>query len=239
MGRGLSSTKVTAQVNTNVQNTLDSGKLSTSSIVGNISKTLASGLGDSEADRAWSLENSELLNGNSLTIRLSDFNGLDIGAGSGNDALGQALTLDNVTTFLVVNENAVTALGELEIEGGDANPSFVLGDHTNSTLGSLLGQGFLFKHQEADDGFSILSGAADTIKLTAINGDVVFSVYILGRSDTETSSSSSSSQSLSSVSCISTSSSPTSGSSSSSTSSISISCASTSSVSSSSQSSVV
>jgi hypothetical protein len=238
MGRGLSSIKITAQVLANVTNTLVSGSTASSSMAGNISQTLTTGIGDSQADRAWSYESQKLLSGESLVIDVFDFGGIDIGAGDGNDALGQDLTLSNIVSFLVQNENAVDTAGQLEIEPDATNGWVPIGTHTAALSGALFGKGVLMKHQPADDGFPVVDASSHRVKITANGGDITFSVYILGRSDTETSSSSLSSSSSSSSSCISTSSSPSSFSSPSSASCLSESCLSTSSESCSSQSSV-
>jgi hypothetical protein len=134
------------------------------------------------------------------------------------------MDLEEIVLIAIVNENAVTAAGQLEVKPADSEGWDPIGIHTVALGGALRGQGSLVKVQLAESGFDITPANNHRITLKANGGAVNYSVYIIGRHDDgESSSSSSSLSSLSS-------------SSSSSSSSISTSSISTSSASSSSQS---
>jgi hypothetical protein len=133
--------------------------------------------------------------------------------------VGQALSIETVVAVMFKNENAVGVAGTLEIEPGAANPATFIGTHTAANGGGLRGGGVLLKYQPDSTGFNVTDASANTIKLTANGADVVYSVWIWGRHDDETSSSSSSSSSSTSGSSSPSSSSPSSSSSSSSSSS--------------------
>lgn len=246
MTRSISSPKLSLKLTATVNNTLtDASSASASHPNLSYAKTMTNGLGDNQADRAWQRVSATIDVGDQEILDLLSFN-LDIGAGAGNDATGMALTLAEVVVLVIVNENAVTADGALEIIPSASEGWNPIGSHTVANDGALYGQGMLAMAQMADVGFPVEANS-HRITFKATGAAVTYSVYILGRSDEETSSSSSvssssssslsaSSSSSSSPSSISTSSISTSGSSSSSSSS-SLSSISTSSVSSSSSSS--
>lgn len=242
MTRSLSSMKVELKLFASLQNLLtDSNVVSVNHPNLNYKPTLSSGVDASQANRGWQSKTRTLQNGVSEDIDLYDLGAIDIGAGLGNDGVGQAVEPnEEIVAVAIVNDNAVTADGMLEIEPSSTNGWTSIGTHTNTTKGALRGQGVLFKCQIANTGFEVTDGSSHRIKLTAYGGSVSYSIYLMARSDVDQSSSStSSSQSTSSSSqSVSTSSSSPSSSSWSSSSSISTSSSSESSSSSSSSSSI-
>jgi len=228
MTRSISSPKVNFKMSGSLRNTLtDDSSVSVAQPNFNYSPTLTNGVSANQVNRAWQSEGRSIVEGAQETINVSTFDGLDIGAGDGMDALGQALDLEEIVAIVIQNDGAVTAAGRLEIIPANSHGWDPIGSHTVANGGALRGQGVLIKAQVAEAGFDVAPGTTDRITMRAVGGAVTYSIYILGRHDDGESSSSSQSSSSSSES---------SSSSSSASSSVSTSSISTSSVSSSSSS---
>src|SRR5688572_30663865 len=69
-----------------------------------ISGTIESGTQANQASRAWSSAHRELASGASETLDLYEMAGIDIGGGSGNDALGLACLFEMIVTLVVKHE---------------------------------------------------------------------------------------------------------------------------------------
>jgi len=92
MGTREAEAKVGFSLSTLIKNILTDttyGRASTSAGINDIE--FETGNGEGQVDRVWWMKNKTLSAGTSITIDLNDFAGLDIGAGAGLDALGQAL----------------------------------------------------------------------------------------------------------------------------------------------------
>jgi len=159
---------------------------------------ITNGIGNNQANRSWQSKDRAIVGGASETLDLYDMAGVDIGAGAGLDGLGQAIVFEEIVQLVIVNENEAGADGALEIEPGAPNGWTPIGTHTVATDGALYGQGVLIKQQLDERGFDVEDGVSHQLKLTANGGNVSYSIYILGRSDDEVSSSSSSSATSSS-----------------------------------------
>lgn len=236
--RSVNNPQVSAKLTGTLRNTLDDSVIASAGLTGASAQSLGNGAEANQCNRAWQYYQKTLSSGASLTIDLYDYASVDIGAGSGRDAVGRLLVMEEIVAILIKNDNASTADGQLEIEPGDTNGWTPIGSHTAANGGALRGHGMLLKFQPAEQGFDVADASSHTLKLTANGGDITYSIWLLGRSDDDVSSSSSSSSSSQSSSSSSASSSSTSSSSSSSQSSSSqSSSSSSSSVSTSSQSS--
>jgi len=209
MPRSLSAIKLNVKLSATLRNLLDDAVYASVNHPGlNYSPTLDDGIGDNQANRSWQ-SLSRALNWNaSETLDLYDLGAVDIGAGAGRDGLGQPIAFEDVVAIAIVNDNAVDETGQLEIIPAVANGWTPIGEHTVANGGALRGQGILLKAQIAEDGFDVEDGVSHQITLTAREGNVEYSIYLLTRHDDEesTSSSSWSSHNSSSSSSISTSS---------------------------------
>lgn len=207
--RTLSSPKINLKMTGTVQNTLtDSSVASIGHPNLSYAPTLTSGVSASQTNRAWQSKSRSLAGGASETLDLYDLAGVDIGAGAALDGVGQVVSpFEEIVAIAIVNENAVGAAGQLEVEPGAGTGWSPIGTHTAATGGALRGQGCLFKAQVAENGFDITDGASHLLKMTANGGDVVYSIYIFARHDDNESSSSSSTSSSQSASSSSSSSS--------------------------------
>lgn len=236
--RSITSTQFRCTLAGNLVNTLEDSTQVTCGLTANVARTLTNGVSTGQANRGWVWQSKSLNSGVDQVIDLFDFVGMDVGAGSGMDALGQAMSpIEEIVVIMIVNENASGTSGSLEIQPDSSNGWTPIGTHTVANGGALRAQGILVKVQTHENGFDVTDASSHRLKLTATGGTVTYSVWILGRHDDEESSSSSSSSSSVSSSCSCSCSSQSSPSSESSSSSSSESSQSSSSVSSSSKSS--
>ncbi len=219
--RSLTSPKVEVKISATVRNVMDDGRAAQGAVNGGTADSLNSGVDANQANRAWQWKNKILANGATLVVDIFDMASFDVGAGLGNDIVGQTMSpIEEVVAIKIKNENAPTLVaGLLEIEPDSSNGWTPIGTHTVANGGALGGGGILLKYQPAEAGFNVTDASNHRILLTANGGPVTFSIYLLGRHDDEASSSSSSSSSSVSSSSSSSSSSSVSSSSSSSISS--------------------
>lgn len=191
MTRSLEGAEVSLVLSGTVKNTMtnDTSKSVSGSVSFLKSWEMVNGVSAEEASRAWEWTGS-LLTGANQVFNLSTMVGLDAGAGSGNDISGQSMSLLEITHILIFNDNDIGAAGLLEIEPDATNGWNPIGIHTAALGGALGAQGCLFKAQPDEAGFDI-SGSGVNVKLTAQSGSVDFRIVVIGRHDTEESSSSS------------------------------------------------
>lgn len=196
MARSISGTKVTLNVSGSYINTLTDGTLTT---IGHpqlgFSAILTSGIGDNQANRIWQSTGRTLVNFARETFNLNDMDGTtNIGAGAGNDSLGQTVDFEEIVGIFITNDNAVTADGLLEIiPDPDTNGWTPIGEHDVANGGALSGGGVLAKFAPAEAGFDVNPGTSENIRFRASGGDVTYSIYVIARNDDNESSSSSSS----------------------------------------------
>lgn len=204
--RTLSGPKISLRLTGSVVNTMDDGTTATAPHpTVSYSKTLTNGVSANQANRGWQSIGRTLASGHQETIDLYDFIGLDIGAGAGNDGVGQALAIEEIVAIAITNDNEVDAAGRLEVLPAVGEGWSPIGTHTVATGGALDGQGILFKANVSELGFDV-AGSNHRITMRASGGSVTYSIYLFGRhDDNESSSSSLSSSSSSSVSSVSSS----------------------------------
>lgn len=202
MARTLENAKLTIKSTGNLKNTLSdsSGTTTINHPSLNYEASLTNGVGSNQANRSWQILSQALNSGASRTFDLFDLDTEDVGAGAGRDGVGQLVTpYEEIVEIIIVNNNLVTADGQLEIEPDGEDGWTPIGSHTAANGGALYGQGVLLKNQPHASGFNVTDGSNSRIKFTASGGDVVFSMYLKARnSDEESSSSISSSISSSS-----------------------------------------
>lgn len=200
--RSIVSPKIALNFSANIRNTLTDAtyaQLTQPNL--NYTQTITDGIGASQADRGWQSVGRTLQNGASEVIDLFDFAGTDIGAGAGLDALGQTLNIQKLVGIAIVNNNAITSNAVLHVEPDPTAGFTALGSHNSANGGGLAPQGLIFKCQPHGNGLDITDGSNHRLRMTAVEGSLTYSIYLLGRSDDEESSSSSlSSSSLSSIS---------------------------------------
>jgi len=202
MGRYLRNGNITLLMSALIENELNETSTDVASVSHpslNYQKDFENGIEYNQADRGWQIVNKTLVSGASDVYDLYDMAEVDIGAGEGKDGLGQDVIFEQIAAIAIVNENdPETEEGLLEVEPDSTGGWGAIGIHTKANGGALRGGGILFKCNPGYPGFEIEDGLSHRIKLTAVDGDVKYSMYILARHDSEVSSSSSSISSSSS-----------------------------------------
>lgn len=190
--RSISGASIAVSLSGTIQNLMDAGSVTASAAIAYTKNaTFANGIDPNQADRMWKYTGT-ILSGRSLVLRLATLPGMDVGAGTGKDALGQAWDAYDIVTIIIGNENAIGDVGWLEITEGYTIPARWIGSHIKVNNGAIGAQGLLVKHSP-DDGFPVTPGVSEAIRLFANSGDVDVTVIVLARSLVEDSSGSSSS----------------------------------------------
>ncbi len=193
----LSSAQIKLNFSATLQNIISgsaSGNPASASIQADlINGNILSGLATGQADRLWFSEERALGSGGQETLNLYQMTGIDIGAGTGNDALGQACIFENIFCLIVKNE--ADSAGMLEVQPGTSNPLNAIAAQTVANGGAIEPGGLRVWYSP---GVGIdLSSTKKNVKFDANGGALHYSVYVLGRHDDEESSSSSSTSSSS------------------------------------------
>jgi hypothetical protein len=203
--RAITSTSAKLTLKATITNTMTDGQVaSCSHDTTPVNTRFETGVDAEQFNRAWEDIDRSLSSGASETLDFYSFVGLNIGAGDNLDALGQALTMEELVLICIKNENDEGDAGFLEIEPGASDALNALGSHTVANGGALGPQAVLLKYFPGGAGID-LSASKKNVKFTANGGTVAYSVTLWGRDDDDVSSSSSSS-SLSTSSSTSTSS---------------------------------
>ena len=180
----LSSFTMNATMKATLANSIDGGAQSASCAQGFTSKpttTFTSGTTDSKANRIWSDTERTLTSGNSEDIDLYDFGALDIGGGAGKDALGQTLTLAEVTGLHVYVHS--TSTGSLLVGGKAAATAW------NSLFGGSDDDAFLLLKPGStfyidcppDPAYAVTDTSNHLLKMAASGGDVTYDITVMGR----------------------------------------------------------
>ena len=227
MGTRSAITTVDLKIQSTIKNTLDATNgIVTQATVGKSflsGVSLENGVSANQANRAWESRSRVIASGNTEDLDLYDFSNIDIGAGTGLDALGQAMVHEEIVAIMIKQTSSdITTGGRLEIM--PSNPAGYVTWMPSMTVangGAFRQNACLFLYNPGTDAFDLTDGGAGShvIRLKANGGEVTYDIMVLARHDDDDSSSSSSSSNSSSVSSQSTSSSSQSVSSSSSSSS--------------------
>ena len=186
MGTRSAVSTIRGVIDSKIVNALDSNETGSAQLpfALNAALAFATGTTANKSDRCWSDKGRTLTSGNDVQIDIYDFAGENVGSGAGNDALGQTLTLAEITGILV--ENASTSVGDLvvggdqgEINALDWNPLFngVDGDAVTIKPG-----GFFLMMCPPDPAFPVADGTSHMLTCGASGGNVTYDIHILGRS---------------------------------------------------------
>ena len=193
MNLSLTGIKLAIQLSANLNNTLADGSTSGGVNIPNVNYKLKlkNGVGSGLANRSHAILGT-LSAGQSVNIDLYNFTGIDIGAGSGKNALGQPIRFEEIAAIFILNNNDLGAgAGTLEVSPAVSNGWQAIGTHTNANGGELRNQGVLLKTNPEKDGFVVgISDANDQITLKAVGGPVEYVVALLAREWDSSSSSS-------------------------------------------------
>lgn len=141
------------------------------------------GTGANQGDRIWSDAGRTLASGADESLDVYDLGSVDIGAGVGKTALGQAFALAKVVGLLVVNRSA-TGGGSLTIGGNGTGAAWssLFNGSDSATLGPIGPGGVAFVYSPDAAGIPVTDASDHLLKFAASGGDVTYDVAILGRS---------------------------------------------------------
>lgn len=161
-----------------LQNIIDNGQGTPQLPLGtSFADTILNGNAAGQANRFW--QSSLRILTTNETINVYNFSGLDIGAGAGNDGQGIALALTAIVDFLVVSDP--TSVGNLIVGGlASANqwPNNLFANTDYLCPPIPPGGDFEFN---APNGQAVGSANNNQVKFTASGGNVIYSLYILGK----------------------------------------------------------
>ena len=184
-------------VQATLMNVLDSGAVASATMSAElIEDAVSSGVSANEIDRVWE-ETIEITSGSTVTLDLRTMSGRDIGAGTGKDALGQTLAIEEISMLII----AVTdGTGILEINKTvPSDPLLWIPQNAarNSYGGGVRAGGFRLWYEPDTVGLDT-DTLEKNVNLGATGGNVTVRVLVFGRHDDDESSSSSASSSSSS-----------------------------------------
>lgn len=188
---------VRVRVQSTIKNTLTSGAVASSSVGGSvIGDSLASGVSGSQINRVWHITDLSITSGNFRDIDIATMSGEDIGAGTGKDALGQTMDMEEVVALIVKN---TAGPGQLEVMAsvpGAAPVAWIPSGYASaSNAGAIREGGVRAWYEPGTDGLDIELASSNVLRLAANGGDVTAEVMIIGRHDDDESSSSTASSS--------------------------------------------
>ena len=173
---------IKASVDGNYTNTLtDSGGTVAVNLAKAVSLAFTEGTTTGKADKIWSSTARTLTGSTSENIDLYDFGGIDIGTGSGEDALGNPLTLADIVAVII--ENNPTSTGNLTIggEGSAAAWNSIFNASDTAEVGPLPPGGVFLIAARADPAFAVADTSNHLLKI-ASSANLTYDIYIVGRS---------------------------------------------------------
>ncbi len=200
-----SSNTFTFNIQAVLSNLLDSGQSCSATMSADlIPDEITQGVSEDQISRAWE-ETITLSSGGSVTLDLRAAAGRDVGAGSGKDALGQTLLIEEVMALIV---QVTDGDGILEINKTlPSDPlAWIPQNAARHSFGGGLRKDGLRMWFEPDTAGLDTTASAKNVRFDATNDSVTFRVLVFGRHDDDESSSSSTSSSSSSSSSTSSSS---------------------------------
>lgn len=170
--------EVTLIAQATIVNLLDDGQQPSASLGGTLySEKFESGTDESEYNREWEDQRS-LLSGVSEDIDFFDFGSLDIGAGAGKDALGQALALDEIVVLLIYQ---ISGAGKLEINATNPTGKLTWVPTVSVANKGATGTTHLLMCCTSEHGYPVVDGTSHVIRFKANGGDVVYRIVVFGR----------------------------------------------------------
>lgn len=173
--------KLTVMAGGTLVNTLTDGRqVSVSHDPADYGQNLLDGIVLDKANRIWESKGRVIASAASEDIDVYDFGSIDIGAGAGLDALGQALALAKIVLVLI--RNRATSVGTLLV-GGKAttaawNSPFNADD---DALTPVLPGGVLLWYAPSLAGYAVADTTNHLLKMAASGGDVTYDITIIGR----------------------------------------------------------
>lgn len=184
MGVTLSSLRVAVQMAGVINLSVDGGLVLPAASVGiqlAPAVALANGSGANQAQHWWQSTARALASGANETLGLYNFSGLNIGAGSGDDPLGQPMTLAAIVGILVHND--ASSAGSLLV-GGDGTSACwtsLLNGSNTAVIGPLHADAWFAAFDPSALAFPVANTTNMNLKIAATGGAVTYDIYILAR----------------------------------------------------------
>jgi hypothetical protein len=143
--------------------------------------SLTNGTGANQANRAWQDRARTLLSGATENLDLFDLGAIDIGAGAGKSALGQAINLAKVVGLLIHVDPASAGTLKIGGEGSGAAWNSVVDGNDTAKLSGFGADSFLFLFCPTLAAWDVADATNHLLKFEAVGGNVTYSVYLVGR----------------------------------------------------------
>lgn len=197
MGTRAATGQVKLVVTNNITNTMTDGQEASATLDETvISGRLTSGVSEQEYNRGWTDERT-IASGGSEDIDLFDLGTIDVGAGAGLDALGQAWAILEIVTLIITQ---TAGPGRLQINATDPTnkvawmPTLTVANGGAGRPPTTDGHNWtLAMHNPHSDAFPITDASSHMVRFGASGGAVTYQIHMLARHDVDESSSSSSS----------------------------------------------
>ena len=182
MGTQAASANLSVDIRAIVSNDMGNSTGTPTFLIGElITKSLTDGTSANQIDRVFSHRCRTLTSGNNSDIDVFDFAGEDAGAGAGNDALGQAVSLVEVVVLMVVNQ--ATSVGNAVVGGEGSAAAFnaPFGGSDTATVTVRPGGLVLFV-ATVDPAYAVADSSNHLLRINALGGNITYDVHIFGRS---------------------------------------------------------
>lgn len=184
MARSLDGLKLVAQLAGVLQNDIDGVADAAGVSLGSKftpATALTSGTAANKADIFWADRDRTVTSGNTEDIDVYDLGSLDVGAGAGKDALGQAVTMAEIVAVLI--ECSAASAGTLLVGGKAASTAWnsLFNGDDDAVLVVKPGGAFLV-FAPTDPAYAVADTSNHLLTMAASGGNVTYSITILGRS---------------------------------------------------------
>lgn len=138
------------------------------------------GTSANNADKLWASKSRSLSGSTSEDIDLYDLGSIDIGAGAGNDPLGQSVTLAEVVAVVVFNDSSST--GTLTIGGKGTTAAWNSAFNSDDDAACTVKPGGFFAIGSPTDPAYAVADTSNHLLTMASSDDLTYDIYVLGRS---------------------------------------------------------
>jgi hypothetical protein len=196
MGTRSANGEVRLVLTNNIVNEMTDGQQATASLGETIlTGRLTDGVSEEEYSRGWTDERT-LTSGNSEDIDFYDLGAIDVGAGAGLDALGQAMAMLEIVTIIIVQTGGT---GRLQINATDPSNKLAWMPTLTVANGGALRPpttensrySCFMMHMPHSDALPVTDASSHMVRFGASGGTVTYAIHLLARHDTDESSSSS------------------------------------------------
>lgn len=146
-----------------------------------VTLTTTDGTTTGKADKMWSSKARSLSGASSESIDVYDLGTIDIGTGSGKDALGNSITFAEIVAVLIENNSSSTGNMTIGGEGSAAAWQTPFGASDGASVGPIPPGGFFMFGSTADPAFAVTDSSDHLLKI-ASSATLTYDIYIIGRS---------------------------------------------------------